>query len=222
MKIKTLGLFIFRPGTLLKSFYYSCRHCSVTRLWDAPISASWPTSIKRERDSKLNIRGKLRLGLFTTQLGEIGQIRYDRTIVQLAQGSELIIDGEVSLGPGVRVIAGAGSRISIGNNSFISNNSKILCKERIEIGHECSISWDVQIIDTDFHSHNGDRHSITAPIVIGNRVWIGTGTTILKGVVIGDGAIIGAGSLVNKNVPPKTLVAGNPAQVIRDNVEWKL
>ena len=62
---------------------------------------------------------------------------------------------------------------------------------------------------------------MTAPISIGNHVWIGAGATILKGVTIGDNAIIGAGSVVTKDVPPNTIVAGNPAHIIRQRIEWR-
>ena len=58
------------------------------------------------------------------------------------------------------------------------------------------------------------------PVVIGDRVWIGQGAVILKGVTIGNGAIIAAGSVVTKDVPPNTMVAGNPAVVKKENVKW--
>jgi len=55
-----------------------------------------------------------------------------------------------------------------------------------------------------------------APVSIGDKCWIGAKSIILKGVRIGEGAIVGAGSVVTKNVPPWTIVAGNPARVIRE------
>jgi acetyltransferase-like isoleucine patch superfamily enzyme len=54
------------------------------------------------------------------------------------------------------------------------------------------------------------------PVIIGNSVWIGVNSTILKGVTIGEGSVVGAGSVVTKDVPPWTIVAGNPARVIRE------
>lgn len=61
----------------------------------------------------------------------------------------------------------------------------------------------------------------SAPIHIGNHVWIGARATILKGVTIGDGAVVAAGAVVNKDVPPNTLVGGVPARIIKENISWE-
>jgi acetyltransferase-like isoleucine patch superfamily enzyme len=61
----------------------------------------------------------------------------------------------------------------------------------------------------------------TAPVRIGDGVWVGSGATILAGVTVGDGAVIAAASVVTKDVPPGVLVAGNPARVIRRDVTWR-
>ena len=58
-------------------------------------------------------------------------------------------------------------------------------------------------------------------IVVGDNVWIGGRAIILKGVIIGDGAVVAAGAVVTRNVPPRTIVAGVPARVIRENVSWR-
>ena len=62
---------------------------------------------------------------------------------------------------------------------------------------------------------------MSKPVHIGNHVWIGRSAIILKGVTIGAGAIVGAGSVVTRDVPARSLVAGNPAKVIKENVEWE-
>ena len=61
----------------------------------------------------------------------------------------------------------------------------------------------------------------TAPVVIGNHVWIGHGAMIMKGVTIGDGAIISAGAWVATNVKPYSLVMGDPARAVQKNIHWK-
>lgn len=123
----------------------------------------------------------------------------------------------------------AGCRINVNKNAtltlksgFIGHDSVIDCFEHICIGEQCAISERVMIRDSNNHMLNHEGYQITAPIHIGNHVWIGMGATILSGVTIGDGAVIAAGAVVTKNVPPNTLVGGVPAKVIRDHVEWKL
>lgn len=212
--------YIFNPGRILKSVWYSLRYAP--RQWyRLPIRSTWITKIKRSKGASIIVGRKLSLGKFITQIGEIGQIKYDRAILQLGRDGSLITKGDVALGPGVKVIIGDKAKVQIGDSSFISANSKILCKESITIGDHCAISWDVQIMDTDFHTLIG-THEKTIPVEIGNHVWIGSDVLILKGVKIGDGAVIGAGSVVTRSVPPKTLVAGNPARVIRENVDWHM
>ncbi|EKY6592950.1 acyltransferase, partial [Escherichia coli] len=109
--------------------------------------------------------------------------------------------------------------ISIGDNTYINRRTEICCQSSVKIGSGCAISWDVSITDSDYHSACGKNK--TKAIVIGNNVWIGCKSVILKGVKIGEGAIIASGSIVTKDVPPRTLVAGNPARVIKENVTWK-
>ena len=98
-------------------------------------------------------------------------------------------------------------------------DSKIYCYNNIKIGNRVFISEGVTIIDSDVHSIS--NKDVSAPIVIGDNVWIGINATILKGVTIGDGAVIGAGAVVTKDIPSKCLAVGNPAKVIKENIEWK-
>lgn len=132
--------------------------------------------------------------------------------------------------------------VSVGNDSFIGC-SQIICAHQIDIGSNVLISWGCNIVDHDSHSlHWRDRAEDVqkwregllaggpekasqlkkwdvvemAPIKIEDKVWLGMNVTVLKGVTIGEGAVVAAGSIVTKDVPPYTLVAGNPARVIRE------
>ncbi len=74
-------------------------------------------------------------------------------------------------------------------------------------------------MDRDYHKIDGVAEGC-APIRIGDNVWIGCQATIMKGVTIAPGAVVAACSVVTHDVPPRAVVAGNPAQVVRDEVHW--
>lgn len=110
--------------------------------------------------------------------------------------------------------------LDIGEFTQIGDRTEIHVGKKVSIGKNCAISWDVCIMDRDYHELDSICEKIEE-VIIGNNVWIGCRSTILKGVNIGDGAIIAAGSVVTKNVPSNTCVAGNPAKIIKKDVVWK-
>jgi acetyltransferase-like isoleucine patch superfamily enzyme len=118
--------------------------------------------------------------------------------------------------PRIQVTAG---KLSIGNEVFINTDCRFACGGNIIIGDHCQISSRVSF-ETINHQlapvNYGKRPSKTAPIVVENSVWIGSGAILLPGVTIGRGAVVAAGAVVTKDVPSSTLVAGVPAQIIRD------
>ena len=122
---------------------------------------------------------------------------------------------------GCRVSINEGSILIIGKNCLINNNTKIETFSRISIGDNTIISEEVFIRDSNNHKIKQSGYKISEPITIGNNVWIGMRATILPGVTIGDGSIIAAGAIVTKDVPPRTLVGGCPARVIKENVLWE-
>lgn len=109
-----------------------------------------------------------------------------------------------------------GKNIKIGENVFINACCKFQDQGGITIGNNCLIGHNVTIATLNHDFDPKKRANITpAPVVIGNDVWIGSNSTILPGITIEDGAIIGAGSIVTKNVSKNTIVAGNPAKIIK-------
>ena len=82
----------------------------------------------------------------------------------------------------------------------------------MRIGADCSLGPYTNILDNDFHSIE-DRRRIpeSQPVLIGDNVWIGSRVIILPGITIGNDAVVGAGAVVTRDVPPRTVVAGNPA-----------
>ena len=111
------------------------------------------------------------------------------------------------------------AKLSIGKNTNIGDRTEIHVANNVKIGRDCAISWDVCIMDTDYHKFDRNLDE-SKPVEIGNHVWIGCRSTILKGVKIGDGSVIAAGSIVTKDIPQNTCVAGNPAKIIKKNISW--
>ena len=129
--------------------------------------------------------------------------------------------------------------VEIGDRCYIGTDTQIISRSRITIGSDVTMAWGITIYDHNSHSldwrqrqrvvaHFFERYGgadcfasldwsgvSAAPIVIRDRVWIGFGAVILKGVTIGEGAVVGACSVVARNVEPYTVVAGNPAVVVR-------
>lgn len=122
-----------------------------------------------------------------------------------------------------------GRHVFIGNQVIIGMNCTFVDNNHITIGDFTMIAPDVKLytathplaaaerIRTDWGEHDTGNfyHTSAHPITIGEKVWIGGGVTILPGVTVGDECVIGAGSVVNKDIPPGSLAAGNPCKVIR-------
>jgi len=109
--------------------------------------------------------------------------------------------------------------IEIGDGNWFNNNVSLVANERIVVGNGCQIGDLVAIYDCDFHELDPKNRirsaGPSAPVVIGNNVWLGSRVMVLKGVTIGDNSVVGAMSVVTKSIPANCVAAGNPARVIR-------
>lgn len=142
----------------------------------------------------------------------------------MAEGAALEVDA-FDVYAGSRINVNTGAKLSLGSG-YMNHECVIDCFDSISIGHHVVISERVVLRDSDNHVIKDvkgmelDKPVVTAPIVIGDHVWIGMNVIVLKGVTIGEGAVVAAGSVVNKDVQPHCLVAGVPAKVIKTNVSW--
>lgn len=165
-------------------------------------------------DSVANVKGRLVVGK-SFRIGEKRKLTrvgvYGKGVLQIEDEKVFTVYN----GCKISVINGSLSLSS----GYINYDSKIYCYNRIDIGEDATISENVVIMDSDVHSICGTNN--TAPIFIGKHVWIGMGAIILKGVTVGDNAVIAAGSVVTHDVPANSIVAGNPARVIKTNVRWE-
>jgi acetyltransferase-like isoleucine patch superfamily enzyme len=110
-----------------------------------------------------------------------------------------------------------GDEISVGHNVFVNQNCTFYDLGGLDIGDDVLIGPNVSIITAGHPLEPSRRRAATIgkPIVIERGVWIAAGATIIGGVTVGENSVVAAGSIVTRDVPPNTLVGGNPARVIR-------
>jgi acetyltransferase-like isoleucine patch superfamily enzyme len=124
---------------------------------------------------------------------------------------------------GARIWVGPGATLTLERGSAIGARNVVNVETGLTIGAGTQVSWDAQLLDTDFHrisGRDGVARPHTAAITIGDHALIGTGVMVLKGVTIGDGAVVAAGSVVTRAVPAGTIVAGNPARQVGELSRW--
>ncbi len=152
--------------------------------------------------------------------------------IYIVIGKECIINCKI-------LFESTNGRVTIGNNVYIGG-AQIISRASVEIGNDVIMAWGITIYDHNSHSINWEHRKKdmdlmykaainnknpfpdvdwtkieSKPVVIKDKVWIGFDAVILKGVTIGEGAVIAARSVVTRDVPPYTVVAGNPARVVK-------
>jgi acetyltransferase-like isoleucine patch superfamily enzyme len=147
--------------------------------------------------------------------------------------SDKILIGENSHVRGELMVFGHGGQISIGEWCYVGAGTRIWSAASIEIGNRVLISHSVNIIDSLTHPLRAvERHEQTKqifahghplkifldekPVKIGDDAWVGACAMVLRGVSVGKGGIVAAGSVVTRDVPAYSIVAGNPAVVVRE------
>jgi maltose O-acetyltransferase len=119
----------------------------------------------------------------------------------------------------LELVSDVGGLLEIGARSLVNFGCSLVATELVRIGPRCQIGPYTMMLDNDFHRVEPERRlerPPSAPIVIGENVWVGAHVIVMSGVTVGDDSCIGAGSVVTADVPPRTLVAGVPARVIRE------
>jgi acetyltransferase-like isoleucine patch superfamily enzyme len=135
------------------------------------------------------------------------------------------IDGTLKMGDNAKIYArpyparitvAPGATIEMGDTAGINYGVEIYASKSIKMGDNAMIGDLATLYDTDFHRIEEGAEVRQGPIVLGDNVWIGRAAIVLPGVTIGDHSIVAAGAVVTKDVPPRVVVAGNPAKVVRE------
>lgn len=167
-----------------------------------------------------------------------GRIEVDASVLIFPETSMSAFSGKIKVAEkscirGCLEIQRKNGCIEIGSNCYVGDHARIWAANSVKVGNNVLIAHNVNIFDNDTHptyymerrndaeniifrgKRNDYRSLHSAPVEIGDDAWIGCNSIVLKGVKIGRGGIVAAGSVVTKSTPPFTLVAGNPAKVVK-------
>lgn len=157
--------------------------------------------------------------------------------IEIGEGSRLKNTQINLLGDNNHVIAESGSKFDgpcnitlegnstlyIGRNSGIRGVTFVLKDGKITVGRNCMFGYDILLRNNDGHKLLDSEGNVTNPsrdVTIQDHVWFCERSTILKGVTIGSDSVIAFGAVVTKDCPPNSIMAGNPARVVRQNINW--
>ena len=144
-------------------------------------------------------------------------MRRERAMWQVS--GKVHLGNNVAMGGGTRISVGDAGELSIGDNFCITARSSVICHNKVEFGKDVLVSWDNLIMDTDFH--HIDDSPVSAPIRIGNRVWIGCRCLVLKGSSLPDGSVLAAGATITKELAEPNALYGGVNKRLKSAITWR-
>ncbi len=218
-----LRTILLRILALPKTIIFNFRYLPLSQAWRLPFVVSHRVWLFR-LGGHVTIEGPVRTGMISVGFGEVTIFDQHRSRTIWDVSGSVVFMGSCGLGHGSRISVARTARLELGDRFTITAQSAIVCHHAVSIGAGTLFSWEILVMDTDFHpltDAGGTRLNPDAPVVIGNDVWVGCRATILKGAHIPDGTVVAATSLVTRSfTEPRTLVGGSPATVLRRDVRW--
>lgn len=208
---------------LPKSIIINFKYLQFKQAIKLPILLSKDVIIKK-MSGKISL-GKEEFGVVKIGFGDIGIFDKKRSKSILKIEGSIEFCGNADIGHGSKINVNKNAKLILGNNFKISAESEIICSKSISIGHDCLMSWNCLVMDTDFHKiidNDGNIINYDEEIIIGNNVWIACRNTILKGVNIKSNNIIAANSTICRNISGENqIIGGNDCRILKENVFWK-
>lgn len=167
---------------------------------------------------------RVKMGVVKIGFGDVPLFDTSRSRTVLVLSGKLVFLGKADIGPGCQL--GISGELVCGDGLAITANTLISTREKIIFGRNVMISWDVTVIDHDWHGIFDDKGSLLNPpkaVHIGDDVWIGLRALIMKGCNLQPGVIVAAGTIVTGATYPSNSVIGGGAKVrvLKENVFWR-
>lgn len=206
-----------------KTLYFNFKFLPFKEAFRLPFFISRQTVFSRLNGTVI-INSPLKTGLVRIGFGNVGIFDKKRLRTVLEIDGLLEFNGSCNIGHGSKISVGKSGKITFGNDFKVSAESTIISHHNVKFGNGCLLSWDVLVMDTDFHKIYNQQNEVInqdCEVIISDNVWIGCRALILKGSAIPSGSIIGAGSVVSSRCKfDNALYAGVPALKLKDNIKW--
>ena len=219
--------------SLLKTVYFNFRLLPFKSAIRMPFAVSARVKIRGCKKGSITINGPLRPFMISLGFGGSADLLHynpKQSYLEVEEGSHLIFDGKAHFAPHFSVLVKNGATMKIGEGFSCNNGCKLSCVSGISFGANCLLGGDVVVRDSDGHKifspadgkTSLQEHPGSAPVTIGNHVWICNKSDILKGVSVGDDCVVSYGSLVVKSFGQSNqLIGGSPAKVLKEYIVWE-
>jgi acetyltransferase-like isoleucine patch superfamily enzyme len=207
-----------------KTIYFNFKYLKIRQAVKLPVLVSKNVSLNAVL-GRVHLNCQLKTGLVKIGFGNVGIFdkRRSKTIWEVY--GDVTFEGNAMIGHGSKIVVGEDASLIFGENLKVTAESSIVAFKRVQIGNNCLLSWDTLLMDTDFHkvkNDNGEIINCPQPIIIGDHVWIGCRSVILKGSVIPNNSIVAINSLVNKELLIENCIyGGSPVKCLRENISWE-
>jgi acetyltransferase-like isoleucine patch superfamily enzyme len=209
----------------LRSIYFNLKYFPFRQALIMPFRVSRRCSLVNLKGT-VSIEAALKPGMIQIGYGDVGVFDNKRERAVWNVRGKIIFKENCYLGHGVKINVTETGLLTFGANVNFTAESAIDCQHEISFGDDCLVSWENLFIDGDYHKifdAEGKYSNPSQPIKIGNHVWFGCRCLILKGVTVADNCVVAAGSLLNGAYQtPRSIIAGSPAKVVKENVSWEI
>ena len=206
----------------LKTLYVNFRTLPLRAAIKLPVLIFLRTRIKSLR-GRVIIDGKIVHGMIKIGRCDVVSLTGADTVLSIT--GTLHLAGKAVIGRGSSLVVQKNATLQLGENFRITGGTTILCEKSITVGKGFLSSWDNLIMDSDYHNiidANGALCNAPRSVVIGNHVWLGCRTTLLKGCSIADNCVVAAGSVLSGVfTEPSAVIGGNPPRVLKHNIIWQ-
>lgn len=213
--------------TLPRSLYYNMRLLPFSQAIRIPIFFSNHVTIKLKKGSQVKLTStRVHAGMIKIGYSQCDfyLARHHKSIMDLGKGC-LIFEGRSNIGAGAKLSIDKGGSLIFGDQFWSTGPILIIARRLIRFGYNCVLSWNITIMDHDAHDifdNYGSKINEDKAVALGNHVWLGCNSTVLKGTQLSADTIVAANSIVTskKFFVSHVILAGNPLEIKKTNISW--